>query len=75
MTTTLQHQVTGMTCGHCERPGRAEVSHVPGVTGVETSAATGRLIMTSEQAGQPVGATAVIAAVDKGWLRRGQELR
>ena len=60
--TTTQFQVTGMTCGHCETSVRGEVSQVPGVTGVEVSVATGRLVVTAEQ---PVDDAAVIAAVDE----------
>ncbi|MDO5512290.1 heavy-metal-associated domain-containing protein [Corynebacterium sp.] len=62
MATKTEFQVTGMTCGHCEGSVRAEVSQVPGVTGVEVSAQTGRLAVTSEQ---PVEDAAVIAAVDE----------
>ncbi|CAG7844992.1 heavy-metal-associated domain-containing protein [Nocardioides rotundus] len=59
---TTEYQVTGMTCGHCETSVRGEVSQVPGVTGVEVSVATGRLVVTAEQ---PVDDAAVIAAVDE----------
>ena len=59
---TTEYQVTGMTCGHCETSVRGEVSLVPGVTGVEVSVATGRLVVTAEQ---PVDDAAVIAAVDE----------
>ena len=60
--TTTTYTVTGMTCGHCETSVRGEVSQVPGVTGVEVSVATGRLVVTAEQ---PVDDAAVIAAVDE----------
>ena len=56
MATTTEYQVTGMSCGHCETAIRA------GVTGIEVSAQTGRLAVTSEQ---PVDDAAVIAAVDE----------
>ena len=59
---TTEYQVTGMSCGHCETSVRGEVSQVPGVTGVEVSVATGRLVVTAEQ---PVDDAAVIAAVDE----------
>ncbi|ANS79516.1 Copper chaperone [Serinicoccus hydrothermalis] len=62
MGTTTEYQVTGMTCGHCEESVRAEVSQVPGVTGIEVSAQSGQLTVTSEQ---PVDDAAVIAAVDE----------
>ena len=51
-----------MSCGHCESAIRAEVSVIAGVTGIEVSAQTGRLAVTSEQ---PVDDAAVIAAVDE----------
>ncbi|MEV0572437.1 heavy-metal-associated domain-containing protein [Micrococcus luteus KDCGSN] len=62
MATTTEYQVTGMTCGHCEGSVRAEVSQVPGVTGVEVSAQTGQLTVTGET---QVDDAAVIAAVDE----------
>lgn len=62
MATTIEYQVTGMTCGHCEGAIREEVSQIDGVTGVEVSAQTGRLTVTSEQ---PPQDAAVIAAVDE----------
>ncbi|MFX0539607.1 heavy-metal-associated domain-containing protein [Ornithinimicrobium sp. Y1847] len=62
MATTTDYQVTGMTCGHCEGAIREEVSQIDGVTGVEVSAQTGRLAVTSEQ---PPQDAAVIAAVDE----------
>jgi copper chaperone CopZ len=60
---TTEYKVTGMTCGNCERHVREEVEGVPGVTGLEVSAATGRLVV--ETSGGPVDDTAVIAAVDE----------
>lgn len=62
MTTTTEYQVTGMSCGHCETAIRSEVSEIPGVTGIEVSAQTGRLAVTADQ---PVDDAAVIAAVDE----------
>ncbi|MGW9825871.1 MAG: heavy metal transporter [Kocuria rhizophila] len=62
MATKTEYQVTGMSCGHCESAIRAEVSEIAGVTGIEVSAQTGRLAVTSEQ---PVDDAAVIAAVDE----------
>lgn len=61
-TTTTEYQVTGMSCGHCESAVREEVSSIPGVTGIDVSAATGRLTVTAEQ---PIDDAAVIAAVDE----------
>ena len=62
MATTTEYQVTGMSCGHCEGAVRAEVSEIDGVTGIEVSAQTGRLAVTSKQ---PVDDAAVIDAVDE----------
>lgn len=58
MQTTFK--VTGMSCAHCERAITAEVSEVPGVTGVEVSAATGILTVSHTDA---LDTAAVIAAV------------
>lgn len=46
--TTTEFQVTGMSCGHCERAIRDEVEAIPGVTAVEVDAATGHLSVTTE---------------------------
>lgn len=62
MTTTTEYQVTGMSCGHCEAAIRTEVSQIPGVNGIEVSAATGRLAVTAD--GQ-IDDAAVMAAVDE----------
>jgi len=59
---TTAYDVTGMTCGHCEGSVRGEVAKVQGITGIEVSAATGRLIVTSDSA---VDDAAVLAAVDE----------
>ena len=56
------YAVTGMTCGHCEGSVRSEVSKIDGVTGIEVSAATGDLVVTSVA---PVDDAAVFAAVDE----------
>jgi len=57
----LEYSVQGMSCEHCERAVRDEVQAVPGVTGVEVSAASGSLVVT----GSEVAPEAVIAAVDE----------
>lgn len=59
---TADYQVTGMSCGHCENALRAEVALIPGVTGIEVSATTGRLTVTADA---PVNDAAVLAAVDE----------
>ena len=45
--TANEYQVTGMTCGHCEVSVREEVGEIAGVTGIEVSAQTGRLVVTT----------------------------
>ncbi len=60
--TTSEFVVTGMTCEHCENAVRTEVSAIPGVTGVEVSAQSGELRVTSES---PIATEDVIAAVDE----------
>jgi len=59
---TSEYTVTGMTCGSCERHVREEVAQIAGVTGIEVSAATGKLAVTAET---PVDDAAVLAAVDE----------
>lgn len=57
-----EYQVTGMTCGHCEMSVREEVEQIPGVEGLEVSAASGRLVLS---ASRPVDDSAVRAAVQE----------
>lgn len=59
---TSEFTVTGMTCGSCERHVRAEVAQIAGVTGIEVSAATGKLSVTADT---PIDDAAVLAAVDE----------
>ncbi|GAA2174872.1 heavy-metal-associated domain-containing protein [Agrococcus versicolor] len=59
---TLEYAVTGMTCSHCENSVREEVSQIPGVQVVDVDAASGRLVIESQDA---VDDAAVIAAVDE----------
>lgn len=59
---TVEYQVTGMTCGHCETSIREEVGEIAGVEGIEVSAQTGRLVVTA--AGE-LDDQAVFAAVEE----------
>ena len=59
---TETYTVTGMTCDHCSRPVRAEVSAVVGVTAVDVDLATGKVTVTSEQ---PVGTDRIREAVEE----------
>jgi copper chaperone len=62
--TTTEYQVTGMTCGHCEGAIRSEVGQIAGVSGIEVSAATGHLAV-STASDAPVDDAAVLAAVEE----------
>jgi copper chaperone CopZ len=55
-------QVTGMTCGHCQRAVTEEISRIPGIQGVAVDLATGSVTVT---AAQPVDRTDVALAVDE----------
>lgn len=59
---TTTYSVTGMTCGHCEGSVRSEVAKLDGVTGIEVSAASGSLVVTSAA---KIDDAAVLAAVDE----------
>lgn len=55
-----EYQVAGITCGHCEMSVREEVGEVAGVTDIQVSARTGRLVVTTSA---PVEDSAILAAV------------
>ena len=57
-----EYQVTGMTCGHCEMSVREEVGEIPGVTNIDVSAETGRLVVTGQD---DIDDAAVLAAVEE----------
>lgn len=40
--------VTGMTCDHCARAVRAEISRLPGVTGVDVDVAAGTVRVSGD---------------------------
>lgn len=46
--TTRKYKISGMSCSHCERAVRDEVSEIPGVHVDEVSAETGMLIVSSD---------------------------
>lgn len=54
--------VSGMTCGHCETSVREEIGELAGVTAVDASHATGRVLVTSDG---PLDPAAVAAAVEE----------
>jgi copper chaperone CopZ len=55
-------QVTGMTCGHCQRAVTEEISRIPGVQGVAVDLATGSVTVTAMQ---PVDRVDIAHAVDE----------
>ena len=63
--TTTEYQVTGITCGHCEMSVREEVEQIPGVEGIQVSAASGKLVVT----GTGVEDGQVLAAVEEAGYR------
>ncbi len=62
MSFTETQDVVGMTCDHCTRAVRAEVSAIDGVTDVDVDLARGIVRVTSEQ---PVPTTALRDAVEE----------
>lgn len=63
---TVEYTVTGMTCGHCEMSVREEVEQVAGVSTIDVSATTGRLVVSG---GQSIDDAAVLAAVEEAGYR------
>lgn len=59
---TTTYNVTGMTCGHCENHVREEIEKIAGVTGIEVSHASGKLVITSDA---ELNDDVVVAAVDE----------
>lgn len=62
MSITTTYNVTGMTCGHCERAVSEEVGEIPGVQSVEVSHESGTLTVTSET---QLDLSDVLAALDE----------
>ena len=59
---STDYTVRGMTCDHCAGSVTAEISKIPGVTGVQVDVATGRV---SVESAQPVAAEVVAEAVEE----------
>lgn len=59
---TVEYQVTGMTCEHCERAVTEEVGQVAGVEGVAVSARTGLLQLSTAS---DLDDAAVLSAVEE----------
>lgn len=59
---TNEYKVTGMTCGHCEMSVREEVGEIDGVSNIDVSAPTGRLVVTADG---DIDDAKVLAAVEE----------
>ncbi|TRW80925.1 heavy-metal-associated domain-containing protein [Mycolicibacterium sp. 018/SC-01/001] len=59
---TITIAVDGMTCSGCASSVRAELAHLPGVTGVDIDLAHGTVAISSDR---PLDAEAVRAAIDE----------
>jgi copper ion binding protein len=59
---STDYTVRGMTCDHCAGSVTAEITKIPGVTGVQVDVAAGRVTVESAQ---PVSADAVSEAVEE----------
>lgn len=68
MSESTTYTVAGMTCGHCETSVREEIGELAGVTAVEASHQTGRVVVTSDG---PLDPAAVAAAVEEAGYRMG----
>jgi copper chaperone CopZ len=55
-------QVTGMTCGHCQRAVTEEISRIPGIQGVAVDLASGSVTVTATE---PVDRADIALAVDE----------
>ncbi|WP_078312146.1 MULTISPECIES: heavy metal-associated domain-containing protein [unclassified Mycobacterium] len=62
---SIEYQVTGMTCGHCEMSIREEVGGVEGVESVQVSATTGKLLVGGSD--EVDGAKVLAAVADAGY--------
>ncbi|MFI2378153.1 heavy-metal-associated domain-containing protein [Streptomyces sp. NPDC018964] len=64
-TTATVHDVSGMTCGHCEATLTQEIGALDGVLAVDVDLEAGRVTVTT--AGEPDGAPPAAADDDAGY--------
>ncbi|AMU57865.1 heavy metal transporter [Mycobacteroides abscessus] len=57
-----EYQVTGMTCGHCERSILEEVGEIQGVEVIEVSAKAGKLVVGGAEEVDEAQVLAAVAA-------------
>ncbi|MER5642740.1 cation transporter [Kitasatospora sp. NPDC002227] len=62
MSSTITYNVSGMSCGHCEKSITSEVSGLEGVTEVAADAKAGTVTVSSQA---PLDEEALRAAVDE----------
>ncbi len=65
MSATESYPVTGMTCGHCVRAVKDEISALPGVTEVEVGLVSGGTSTVVVTSAAPLSREQVAAAVDE----------
>jgi copper chaperone len=63
---TAAYNVEGMTCGHCVASVTAELTKIPGVTGVDVDLDSGAVTVASEE---PLDLREVRSAVDEAGYR------
>lgn len=63
--TTATYAVSGMTCGHCVHAVTAELSQLPGVTGVDVQLVPEGTSTVAVTSAAPLDATAVAGALDE----------
>lgn len=64
-TTTADYRVTGMTCGHCVSAVTAELTTLPGVTGVSVDLGAGGTSTVTVTSATPLTGDQVAAALDE----------
>lgn len=69
----VQLQVSGMTCGHCEKAVVKAVLQVQGVSSARADRATGHVVVSTSGAGPDIAAL-VASIVDEGYSVHGQPL-
>jgi copper chaperone len=64
-TTTTNHPVRGMSCGHCVGAVTEELTALPGVTGVSVDLVAGGTSTVTITSDTPIGDDQVAAALDE----------
>ena len=64
-TTTMDYQVTGMTCGHCVHAVTTEFGRLPGVASVSVDLVPGGISTVTVTSDAPLAAQTVSEALDE----------